>query len=218
VVGVASAAAARTGVIESEASKRWTPIATFSGRLSDAVLNLHRHVGVAVKSLRAWMVPHTAVQPLLSGNVTSLRTQLSYARFAHLPLPDAEPHAVDDAQGDVGADGGNEPPRSYITLAKGAISYRFTLPMVIEGLRLMWSLKNAEATPLSEIAKRVWRMTLPRDEVRRLEADLASQKIVKLSSPARIRLGQSEGTSSAHIIHGVSNTGKPIWTPSGATC
>lgn len=59
-----------------------------------------------------------------------------------------------------------------------AVPYRFKVPQLLLALQLMWAMKGIRKTPLAWLCKKIWELTLTRDEKTRLEERLEAGSLV----------------------------------------
>ena len=162
--------------IPGKAVKCWTPIATLNGQACDTTNALHQQVRVPVGKLRSWSATESQLELLKSaaesGSSIRLKTPKIFARYARVPIPDTE------VDGEGIPDAHPEAACSHVAHGAGVVTYRFTVGMIVECLRLMWDLKNVAKSKLDHIVSRVWRMTLTPEQSEQLINDLQAKRIV----------------------------------------
>ena len=102
-----------------------------------------------------------------------------------------------EAESAAQSSGGPDGTHSPIVGRVRTVPYRYNVTELLHALELMWALKDVKKTPLGDIARLVWGLSLPPEERRRMEAKLTDgtlrlpQRTVLLEACVRLDILQS---------------------------
>jgi hypothetical protein len=153
-------------VLPAGATLKWVPVTFFTGDGLDIVCQMHLEHTVIFGSTKLWILPEfilgemsndraTLITPMNYGYYSGLSSFISTLEVQHIPTEAL--HEIQIAQNHV-------PCNNSIT------KYRFKVPVLLECLRMLFAIKDLKRTPLFNIVKSAWRISLPTPECTALEA------------------------------------------------
>ena len=145
-----------------EAAHRWGGSVVVLRKDHKSVHDLHRAYQIILGAAYAWNVHASLLTGLLDGSRRWLATPVHHARLCGIPLPDGIATQVPMRQEQV----------QPFLKRKGWAAFRFSVPCIVNTLKLWWALRNSSETPIKQVLRWAWQISIPAEQRRQLEADL----------------------------------------------